>query len=149
MRKPTRAVETIDDYIRSAPAEVRPKLEKIRSIVRSAAPGAQEKISYRMPTFTLNGNLVHFAAFTKHIGFFPTGVALEKDIPEVAAYRASRGTLHFSLDEPLPVALIRRIVSLRVAQNRARVSGKGPRKPASRAGRGAPRAPIVSPAGRS
>jgi uncharacterized protein YdhG (YjbR/CyaY superfamily) len=132
--KSTDSVGSIDAYIRSAPPDVRPKLEQIRSIVRAVAPEAQEKISYRMPTFSLHGNLVHFAAFTKHIGLYPTGVALEKDIPEAAAYRTSKGTLQFPLDEPLPAGLIRKIVELRVAQNSARQARRGAKKPA-RAGR--------------
>ena len=108
---------TIDDYIRSCAPEVRATLKKIRSVVRAAAPGASEIISYRMPAYRQHGVLVYFAAFKAHIGFYPPvrgNAALEK---AVARYAGPKGNLKFALDEPMPYALITRIVKLRVKQD--------------------------------
>jgi uncharacterized protein YdhG (YjbR/CyaY superfamily) len=102
-------------------------LERIRSTVHKAAPAAQETISYQIPAFTLNGVLVYFAAFKKHIGFYPPvrgDAALEK---AVSRYAGEKGNLQFPLAEPIPYALISRIVKLRVKQNRARAAA-GKRK---------------------
>ncbi|MBX7102637.1 MAG: DUF1801 domain-containing protein [Gemmataceae bacterium] len=113
MSQPT----TIDEYIAAAAAEARPILRQIRAIVRKAAPAAVETISYRIPTFKLNGSLVHFAAFKNHIGFYPPvrgNVALVK---AVARYAGEKGNLRFPLDEPMPYKLIERIVKHRVRQN--------------------------------
>jgi len=111
--------KTIDAYIAAAPAEVRPILEKIRQTIAAAAPEAQEVISYRIPAFRGKGILVYFAAFKNHIGLYPpiSGDAkLEKDL---ARYAGPKGNLQFPLDEPIPYALIKRIVKLRVKQDRA------------------------------
>ncbi|HEU5162105.1 MAG TPA: DUF1801 domain-containing protein [Thermoanaerobaculia bacterium] len=111
---------TIDEYIASAPADVRPILEKIRGTVAAAAPGAQEVISYRMPAFRMKGILIYFAAFKNHIGIFPPvagDTKLEKDL---APYAGPKGNLKFPLDQPIPYPLITRIVRLRVRQERAR-----------------------------
>src|SRR5262249_41670716 len=96
--------------------------------VRAAAPGAEETISYRMPTFTLNGNLIHFAAFKKHVGLFPPVQGDEKLNAELAPYRGEKGNLSFPLDEPIPYALIRRIVKARVKEQRERVESKRGKK---------------------
>jgi uncharacterized protein YdhG (YjbR/CyaY superfamily) len=114
----------IDDYIAGFPAHVRQILEKIRATIKKAAPAAEETISYRMPTFTLHGNLVHFAAFTSHIGFFPPtkgDAALEE---RASRYAGPKRNLRFPLDEPIPYALIGKIVKLRVKQNLARAEAK-------------------------
>ena len=108
---------TIDGYIRAFPRDVQEKLRQLRSIVASEAPGATEKISYRMPTFFLNGNLVHFAAYARHIGFYPTPSGIEAFRNELAKYRSSKGAIQFPLDEPLPAGLIRKMVRLRVKEN--------------------------------
>lgn len=115
---------TIDEYIAACAAEVRPILQKIRQTIGAAAPDAKETISYRMPTFTLEGVLVHFGAFKNHVGLYPPvrgDAALEK---QLAAYAGEKGNLRFPLDEPMPYALIERIVQLRVRQNRERSAGK-------------------------
>ncbi|HEY8310141.1 MAG TPA: DUF1801 domain-containing protein, partial [Gemmatimonadaceae bacterium] len=130
-----RTPETIDDYIAGFAPEVRAILQRIRKTISAAAPGAQEIISYQIPTFRLNGALVHFAAFNHHIGFYPPvrgDARLEK---AVARYAGPKGNLRFPLDEPIPYKLIERIVKVRVKQNmanakgvRAKVSRKQPRR---------------------
>jgi uncharacterized protein YdhG (YjbR/CyaY superfamily) len=116
---PTTA-NNIDDYIAQFPPPVQAILEKIRLTIRNAAPGAEETISYRMPTFRTNRVLVHFAAFKKHIGLFPPvrgDAALEKAI---APYAGPKGNLQFPLDQPIPYRLIERIVKLKEKQNAAK-----------------------------
>ena len=120
MRADRAAPTTIDEYIAAAPREVRPILEKIRKTIQKAAPAAQEKISYQIPTFTLQGNLVHFAAFQKHIGFYPP-VRDKKVRIEASVYAGEKGNLRFPLDRPIPYALIGRIVKARVRENQERV----------------------------
>lgn len=109
--------KTIDEYIALFPTEIQEKLEKIRKTIREAAPTAEEAISYLMPTYKLNGNLVHFAAFTKHIGFFPTPSAIEAFSDELSSYKSSKGTVQFPLDKPIPLELVRRMVEFRVKEN--------------------------------
>lgn len=114
----------IDDYIAASSPEVQPILEKIRATIRDAAPDAEETISYRIPAFKQNGILVYFAAFKSHIGLYPpikADAALEKAI---AKYAGEKGNLRFQLDQPIPYALIKRIVALRVKQNRAKAAAK-------------------------
>lgn len=115
---------SIDAYIATFPEDVREKLEVMRATIRAAAPDAQEKISYQIPTFTLKGNLVHFAAFKNHIGFYPTGSAREAFHDELSAYAGAKGTVRFPMDEPLPLDLISRIVRFRVAANLAKAAAK-------------------------
>ena len=117
MQKNSSAPQTIDEYISGFPEDVRQILTQIRSVIKESAPGAVEKISYQMPTFYLNGNLVHFAAFPKHIGFYPTPGGIEAFKDEIARYKWSKGAVQFPLDEPMPYDLIRRIVAFRVAEN--------------------------------
>lgn len=109
--------KTIDEYIAVFPKDVQEILEKIRGTVKKAAPEAQETIKYDMPTFTLNGNLVHFATFKNHIGFFPPVKGLEKYRAELSAYEGPKGSLKFPLDKPIPYELIGEIVSFRVQEN--------------------------------
>ena len=116
--------QSVDEYIAAFSPEVRAILERIRLAIAKAAPGAQESISYRIPTFTLSGALVYFAAFKKHIGFYPPvrgDAGLEK---AVAPYAGEKGNLRFPLDEPVPYGLIERIVRLRVKQNLAQAAAK-------------------------
>jgi uncharacterized protein YdhG (YjbR/CyaY superfamily) len=118
----TEAPASIDEYIAASAPMVQPILRKIRRTISAAAPDAEEVISYRMPAFRLHGILVYFAAFKHHIGLFPpvSGDAmLEKAI---APYAGPKGNLKFPLDQPVPYALIKRIVLLRVKQDRARVA---------------------------
>jgi uncharacterized protein YdhG (YjbR/CyaY superfamily) len=115
---------TVDEYIASFPEEAQAKLRELRAVIRAAAPDAEEKISYQMPTFYLKGNLVYFAAWKKHIGFYaiPSANAAFQD--ELAAYTVSKGAVQFPLDQPLPVDLITRMVRFRVAENLARAEAK-------------------------
>ncbi len=112
--------KTIDEYIEIFPPEVQSILNKIRALIRSVAPEAGEKIGYGIPTFTLNGNLVHFAAYDHHIGFYPGSEGIEKFKSEFGKYVASKGTVQFSLDQPIPYDLIRRITEYRVLQNKSK-----------------------------
>ena len=107
----------IDLYIRAFPEPVREKLEAIRRFIREEAPEAKEVISYRMPTYQLSGNLVHFAGYARHIGFYPTPSGIETFKAELAAYKNSKGAVQFPIDEALPENLIRRMVRFRVAEN--------------------------------
>jgi uncharacterized protein YdhG (YjbR/CyaY superfamily) len=110
---------TIAEYISSSPAKVRPILRRIRSTIRKAAPDASETISYRIPTFRMNGRaLVHFAAFKNHIGFYPPVKGDARLVKAVAKYAGEKGNLRFPLDEPIPYRLIERIVKLRIKQTR-------------------------------
>jgi uncharacterized protein YdhG (YjbR/CyaY superfamily) len=108
---------TIDEYIATFPEEIQAILQEIRDTIRAAAPDAEEKISYQMPTFFLKGNLVHFAAFKNHIGFYPTPGGVEVLKEEIARYQAAKGSIRFPLAEPMPLDLITRIVKMRVAEN--------------------------------
>jgi uncharacterized protein YdhG (YjbR/CyaY superfamily) len=113
------AADTIDDYIAGFPPETQQVLQEVRSIVRAAAPGATETISYAMPTFDLNGrHLVHFAGYPKHIGFYPIPTGIEAFKEELKPYKQGRGSVQFPLGQPLPRDLIRRIVEFRAAENR-------------------------------
>ncbi len=114
----------IDEYIARCPAEVQEILQKIRAIVRAAAPEATEAIKYQMPTFVLNGNLVHFAAFKNHIGFYPVPSGIEKFKEELSAYEGGKGSVQFPLNRPIPYDLIRRIVEFRVEENRKKTKKK-------------------------
>jgi uncharacterized protein YdhG (YjbR/CyaY superfamily) len=110
---------SINEYITAAAPEVRSILGKIRETIKKAAPAAEEKISYRMPTFTLKGNLVYFAAFKSHIGFYPP-VRDRKLRVEASVYAGEKGNLRFPLDKPIPYALISRLVKARVRENQER-----------------------------
>jgi len=118
----------IDEYISRYPGDVQAILQKIRAIIREVAPGAQEAIKYQIPTFVLNGNLVHFAAFKKHIGFYPTPTGTEQFKQELSAYHSAKGSIQFPLDESIPYDLIRRIVEFRVKENLEKVAAKGKKK---------------------
>jgi uncharacterized protein YdhG (YjbR/CyaY superfamily) len=108
---------TIDAYINHFPAPTAKLLKQIRSTIRKAAPEATEKISYGIPTFYYNGNLVHFAAFKNHIGFFPTPSAIEAFQKELKPYKTSKGTVQLPMTDPLPLKLIERIVKFRVKES--------------------------------
>jgi len=115
---------TIDQYIRTFPEPVQARLEKLRRAIKTAAPGAEEAISYQMPTFKLKGNLVHFAAFKNHIGFFPGVSGVQVFKKGSSAFETSKGTVRFPLDKPLPLSLITRIVKYRVKENTGRAVKK-------------------------
>lgn len=108
----------IDQYISLFPADVQEKLEQIRAAVAQAAPGAEEAIKYAMPTFVQDGNLIHFAAFKKHIGIYPAPTAIKEFAADFARYKTSKGAVQLPLDEPVPVKLITRIVKYNIARNK-------------------------------
>lgn len=119
---------SIDEYIESFPKETQKILQEIRTTIKAAAPQAEEKISYQMPTFFLNGNLIHFAAFKNHIGLYPTPSGTEAFKEEIARYKAAKGSIQLPLDDPMPLKLISRIVKFRVAENLQKVKVKGKSK---------------------
>ena|SRR5438094_4606650 len=104
----------IDDYVDRYPKDVQRLLTQMRRTIRKAAPQAMEKISYGVPTFALDGNLVHFAAFKNHIGFYPTPSAITAFRRELSSYKCSKGAVQFPLDQPLPLTLVSRMVKFRV-----------------------------------
>ena len=112
-----KSFQNIDDYIANFPEDVQKVLEQVRVTIQKAAPQAEEAISYQMPTFKLNGNLVHFAAWKNHIGFYPTPSGTKEFQKEIAKYVFSKGSIQFPLNEPMPLALITKIVNFRVKEN--------------------------------
>jgi uncharacterized protein YdhG (YjbR/CyaY superfamily) len=131
----------IDQYIAAFPKDVQQRLSGIRKVVREAAPEAEEAIKYRMPTFVLNGNLVHFAAYAHHIGFYPAPTGIDKFKAELSKFKGAKGSVQFPLDEPVPFDLIGRIVKYRVQQNLAKAAASSrTRPPARRATASKPRA---------
>lgn len=110
-------MNAIDGYIDQFTGDKRKKLEEIRALIRENAPEASEKISWNMPTFFLNGNLVHFSMNKAHLGFYPTPSGVENFEKELKDYRHSRGAIQFPLDKPLPKDLIAAIVQFRIAEN--------------------------------
>jgi uncharacterized protein YdhG (YjbR/CyaY superfamily) len=129
---PTAKPPSIDEYIAASPAAVRPILKEIRRLIRSAAPEAEELISYRMPAFRQHGILVYFAAFKNHIGLYPPVSGDARLQKTLAPYMGPKGNLKFPLDRPIPRALIRRIVLLRVRQNVAKAAAKASNRPRSK-----------------
>jgi uncharacterized protein YdhG (YjbR/CyaY superfamily) len=113
----SKVYKTIDEYIATFPPNIQALLQQIRAAVHKAAPEAEETISYQMPAFKQNGVLVYFAAFKNHIGFFPTAQGVEAFKDKLSAYKTSKGTIHFPLDQPLPFELIEEIVRFRVETN--------------------------------
>jgi len=107
----------IDDYVGRFPSEVQQLLENMRLTIKKAAPKAEETISYSIPAFRLNGILVWFAAFKNHIGFYPGAEAMRVFKKELSAYKGAKGSVQFPFDQPLPLALVSRIVKFRVKQN--------------------------------
>lgn len=110
------APKDIDEYIAGFPREIQEILQQIRMTIRAAAPEAEEAIKYQMPTFTLKGNLVHFAAFKKHIGFYPAPREVAELAEEIAPYEGAKSSLRFPLDQPIPFDLIRKLVKLRAGK---------------------------------
>jgi len=107
----------IDEYIAGFPKDIQKMLEQIRATIKKAAPGAEETIKYAMPTFTLNGNLVYFAAFKNHIGFYPVPSGMEAFEKDLSVYKSGKGSVQFPLDQPMPLGLITKIVKFRVKEN--------------------------------
>ncbi|MFA5791014.1 MAG: DUF1801 domain-containing protein [Caldisericia bacterium] len=111
------ASDSIDGYISKFPNGVQETLRMLREVIKKAAPDAEERISYQMPTFVLHGNLVHFAAYRKHIGFYPTPSGIEAFRLQLSEYKGAKGSVQFPVDKPLPYELISKIVKFRVAEN--------------------------------
>ena len=114
----------IDEYIAGFPKEIQTLLEQIRIVIKQAAPEAEEAIKYAMPTYVLNGNLVHFAAFKNHIGFYPVPSGIEAFKQELSVYKGAKGSVQFPLDKPMPFDLISKIVKFRVEENSIRAMNK-------------------------
>lgn len=128
MKKDTVGFKSIDEYIATFPVEVQVLLEELRATIKAAAPEAEEKISYQMPTFFLTGNLVHFAAYRKHIGFYPSSSGIQAFKRELSVFKGAKGSVQFPLDRPLPLELIARIVKYRVTENLERAEEKSRKK---------------------
>jgi uncharacterized protein YdhG (YjbR/CyaY superfamily) len=122
MTMPRIKFDAIDSYIASFPKETQKILEQLRTTIRKAAPEAEETINYGIPTFTLKGNLVHFAAFKNHIGFYPTSSAIEAFKKDLSAYDGAKGSVKFPLDKPIPFDLISRIVKFRIIENQKKTA---------------------------
>lgn len=122
------APENIDEYIADFPKDIQKILQKIRVTIKKAAPEAQETIKYLMPTFTLQGNLVHFAAFKNHIGFYPAPIGIEEFKEELSPYASGKGSVQFPLDQPIPFDLISKIVRFRAAKNLEKATAKAKKK---------------------
>jgi uncharacterized protein YdhG (YjbR/CyaY superfamily) len=119
---------SIDEYIAGFPEDIQKYLEEIRTTIKKAAPEAQETINYAIPTFTLYGNLVHFAAFKNHIGFYPAPSGIEAFKKELSMYKGAKGSVQFPFGNQLPLALITKIVKFRVKENLERKNKKQPEK---------------------
>jgi len=114
--------ETIDEYIATFPKNVQNILEEMRKVIKESAPESEEAISYGMPTFKIKGNLVHFAAYKNHIGFYPTPSAIEAFKEDLSSYKSSKGAVQFPIDKPIPFELVKKIVIFRVEENLAKKS---------------------------
>ena len=108
---------SIDEYIATFPEEIQKILAELRAAIKASAPDAEEKISYQMPTFALKGNLVHFAAHKKHVGFYPSPSGIQAFKHELSIYEGAKGSVRFPIDKPLPLELISKIVKFRVTEN--------------------------------
>lgn len=124
MKKQQAAPQNIDAYISNFPQEIQEILQGVREAIRKAAPDAEETIKYQIPTFYLNGNLVHFAAFKNHIGFYPTPSGMEEFKKELAAYAGAKGSVQFPLTQPIPFGLIGKIAKFRANEARTNVKAE-------------------------
>lgn len=123
MKTAKKQFETIDEYIATFPEPVQKTLQKLRQTIKDSAPEAKETVSYQMPAFKLNGILVYFAVFKNHIGFYPTASGVSNFEKELTQYETSKGTIKFPIDKPIPLDLIRRIVTFRVKENMKKQKG--------------------------
>ena len=112
--------KTVDEYLSAFPPPTRKILQEVRQTIKKAAPQAEEVISYNMPAFKLRGVLVYYAAYQKHIGFYPTPSAIKAFEKELSKYQSSKGAVQFPIDQPMPVELITKIVHFRVSENLAK-----------------------------
>lgn len=120
----SKTAASVDEYMENIPEKERIVLEKLRKTIRSVAPKAEEVISYQIPTFKYNGGLVSYAAFKNHCSLFPWNAGLIKKIEELKNYSTSKGTIHFTVDKPLPVALVKKIIKARMKENEEKVLAK-------------------------
>jgi len=119
---------TIDEYITGFPKDMQEMLQKLRATIKKAAPEAEETINYAIPTFTLNGNLVHFAAAKNHIGFYPAPSGIKAFEQELSVYEGAKGSIKFPLDKLLPLSLVSKIVKFRVKENVEKANAKNLKK---------------------
>jgi uncharacterized protein YdhG (YjbR/CyaY superfamily) len=122
--KTTNKVNNVSEYIAMFPRETQKFLKQMRALIKKAAPGAEEEISYQMPMFKLHGRLVYFAGYKKHIGFYPMASGIKAFQKEISVYKWAKGSVQFPLDKPLPAGLITKIVKYRVKENLARTRAK-------------------------
>jgi uncharacterized protein YdhG (YjbR/CyaY superfamily) len=115
---------TIAEYIAMFPENIREILTEMKQVIEESAPQAEETISYGIPTFKLNGNLVHFAAYKKHVGFYPTSSGIKAFKKELSPYRLAKGTVQFPIDKPIPFGIVKKIVAYRVRENLAKPKGR-------------------------
>jgi len=116
--------KTVDEYFSAFPASTKSVLRKMRAIIKEVVPQAEEVISYNMPAFKQNGILVWYAAFTQHIGFYPTPAPIKIFAPELRRYKTSKGAIQFPIDKPIPTSLVKKIVKFRVKQNLEKARAK-------------------------
>lgn len=116
--------ETVESYISSFSPEIQEILEKVRATIKEAAPDARERISYKMPAFLLNGALVYYAAYKRHVGFYPTASGIEAFKDELSEYKSAKGSIQFPIEKPIPYELISKIVKFRVGENIKKNTGK-------------------------
>ena len=129
MKSKKAGFKSIDEYIATFPEETQKLLEKVQATIKAAAPDAQEKISYQIATFELNGRiLVHFAGWKTHIGMYPIPSGSEAFNKEVSKYKGAKSSLNFPIDKPLPLKLISKIVKLRIADNLEKAEIKSSKK---------------------
>ena len=117
MTESERVYRTIDEYISTFPKSIQSILQELRKVIRESAPIAEEAIRYQMPTFRFTGNLVHFAAFINHSGFYPTPSGIDAFKEELSFYKTSKGAVQFPLNKPIPFDLVKKIVEYRVKEN--------------------------------
>ena len=124
MKKAQSPPKNIDEYIAGFPQDIREILELVRTTIRKAAPEAEEVIKYQIPTFVMNGNLLHFGGFKNHIGFYPTPSGIEAFKDALSGYEGAKGSVQFPLDRPMPLQLISKIVKFRVKEIQAKAAAK-------------------------
>lgn len=124
----TKKAGNIDEYIADFPVDVQLRLQKVRTTIRKAAPKAAEAIKYQIPTFVLNGNLIHFAGYQNHIGLYPGAKPIEEFEDDLSKYETSKGTVRLPLDKPIPVGLISKITKFCVKRNLERAAAKAKKK---------------------
>ena len=120
----TKAAKNIDEYIADFPKETQAAMEKVRAAIRKAAPNAEEAIKYQIPTFVLNGNLIHFGGYKNHIGLYPGSKPIEEFKDQLSGYKLAKGTVQLPLDKPMPVALISKITKFCVKRNQEKAKAR-------------------------